>query len=66
MDPNLNFLSEIIITNWYCGKISAYGAFGNECTFDKKSDIGKVRRIAQKNGYKVHFQNGILRSLIKI
>ena len=66
MESNLNFLSDIIITNWYCGKISAYSAFGNECTFDKKSDINKVRRIAQKNGYKAYFKNGILRNLITI
>jgi len=66
MNYDLDFLSSIFIENWYCGRISAYSAFGNECAFNKKSDMDIVRRAAREHGYIAHFSHGILRRLEKI
>ena len=52
----LNELLETIqVTNWYCGKISLYFAWANECTIENKSEQRKIRKIFKENGFIAHF-----------
>ena len=53
-------LDSIICHNWYCGEITAFYAWSNECTIEDRNDQQKIRRALKKIGYKAHFGAGIL------
>ena len=57
----LNELLETIkVNNWYCGIITLHYAFNNSCTIESKSDQNRVRRLLKNNGFKPHFNGGML------
>ena len=59
-------LDSIEVTNWYCGKISAFYAWSNNCTIASKSEQNKVRRALKKIGYACSIGGGIISQIRKI
>ena len=57
-------LSKIIVYNWYCGYITAYYAFANNCTITK-NDSNNVRRVLKKHGYSCKIYRGIIAEINK-
>lgn len=61
---SIEVLKSIKVNNWYCGIISAFYAWSNNCTISK-NDANKVRSALKKYGYTCNILGGIICNLSK-
>lgn len=61
---SVDVLKSIEVNNWYCGTISAFYAWANNCTISK-NDANKVRKALKKYGYTCNILGGIICNLSK-
>lgn len=60
----IDVLKSIEVNNWYCGVVSAFYAWVNNCTISK-NDANKVRKALKKYGYTCNILGGIICNLSK-
>lgn len=61
---SIEVLKSIKVNNWYCGIISAFYAWSNNCTISK-NDANRVRKALKKYGYTCNILGGIICNLSK-
>jgi len=51
-------MSQIQVTNWYCGVVSLLTAWADGYTIENKNEQRKIRKIFKENGFIAHFFHG--------